>query len=567
LKNNGIKSTIVTLTVLAIAGCNNGVPNNTSIGNGLRPVPTIENFSDLEKEYVFTTKALTESYLLRKLLSWLGPPEKGPQLVKEIAFAIFKYPDLFRDVLHNPGLLGRINAVQAVIDRKAIDPPFAAFLDNSVPEFQVNTYTTGVQDIPKVAVDAAGNFIITWSSDQEGDGGYGVYAQRYNSAGTATGPELHVNNYTNSWQSWNDIAMDQDGDFVITWNSFGQDGSVYGIYARRYNKNGEPQPCPGTALDCTDGGEFRVNSFTESYQESPSIAMDKNGDFIITWFSYGQDDGGGIYAQRYKSDGEPKPCPAGAPECNATTGEFRVNSFTNGLQAGTSVAMDENGNFVVTWASYSADKADSDVRAQRYNSNGVITVPEFPVNITYTAGRQRYAYAAMDKNSNFMILWNSMDQDGDGNGVYARRFDSNGTQIVPGGCGSALPGCTPATGEFQVNSQTAGEQDWPQAVIDTDGDFVITWQSGDYYTPVGPDGSYIGVYARRYHASGAPEGPEFLVNSFTGGSQAEAAIGMSGLGDYIIAWCSGSYTIAENMQDGDLYGIYAKRYNSNGIAQ
>jgi len=38
-------------------------------------------------------------------------------------------------------------------------------------EFQVNTYTTGAQYFPSVAMDATGNFVVVWtSSGQDGDG-------------------------------------------------------------------------------------------------------------------------------------------------------------------------------------------------------------------------------------------------------------------------------------------------------------------------------------------------------------------------------------------------------------
>ena len=49
--------------------------------------------------------------------------------------------------------------------------------------------------------------------------------------------------------------MDDDGDFVITWQSHGQDGSGWGIYAQRYNAAGVKQ-----------GTEFRVNTYTLSHQ-------------------------------------------------------------------------------------------------------------------------------------------------------------------------------------------------------------------------------------------------------------------------------------------------------------
>ena len=62
----------------------------------------------------------------------------------------------------------------------------------------------------------------------------GIYAQRYNAAGAAQGGEFKVNTYTTNFQAGPSIAMERDGDFVITWSSLNQDGSNSGIYAQRY---------------------------------------------------------------------------------------------------------------------------------------------------------------------------------------------------------------------------------------------------------------------------------------------------------------------------------------------
>src|SRR5690606_36401463 len=66
-----------------------------------------------------------------------------------------------------------------------------------------------------------------------------------------------VNTYTTNFQRRPAVAMDSDGDFVVTWTSTYQDGSGYGVYGQRYDMN-------GNAL----GGEFRVNTTyfsTENY--------------------------------------------------------------------------------------------------------------------------------------------------------------------------------------------------------------------------------------------------------------------------------------------------------------
>ena len=94
----------------------------------------------------------------------------------------------------------------------------------------VNTFTTSNQNNPAVAIDADGDFVVTWqSSDQDGDGN-GIYAQRYNASGVAQGSEFLVNTFTTSYQSNSAVAIDADGDFVVTWHSDGQDGDGFGVY-------------------------------------------------------------------------------------------------------------------------------------------------------------------------------------------------------------------------------------------------------------------------------------------------------------------------------------------------
>ena len=54
------------------------------------------------------------------------------------------------------------------------------------------------------------------------------------------------------------------------------------------------------AAGTTQGSEFRVNGYTSHNQDSPAVAMDFSGDFVVAWSSYFQDGSyNGIYAQRY----------------------------------------------------------------------------------------------------------------------------------------------------------------------------------------------------------------------------------------------------------------------------
>ena len=381
-------------------------------------------------------------------------------------------------------------------------------------EFQVNTNTLNFQIRPSVATDSDGDFVVVWQSFSQDGSNYGIYGQRYNKTGTPAGTEFRINTTTADAQKDPKVAMDSDGDFVVTWTSYGQDGGGYGVYAQRYDNGG-----------LAVGAEFQVNTYTDYDQFDPSVAMDNDGDFVIAWEGLGQDgSGSGIYAQRYASTG-------------ATLGdEFRVNATTTSSQAFPSVAMDSNGDFVIAWSSRNQDGDGAGVYAQRYDNTGITLGGEFRVNTT-TTNYQEFPSVAMDSDGDFVISWSSYSQDGSNYGVYAQRYDNTGV-----GVGS----------EFQVNTYTDNFQNSSSVAMDNDGDYIVTWNSRYQ------DGSFYGIYAQRYDNTGATVGGEFQVNTYTTGSQLAPSATMDTDGNFVVAWQS------NGSQDGSSYGIYAQRY-SNAI--
>ncbi|MBC1236717.1 putative Ig domain-containing protein [Nostoc sp. 2RC] len=378
-------------------------------------------------------------------------------------------------------------------------------------EFKVNTYINNEQKNPTVAMDADGDFVIAWTTYGQDGSGFGIYAQRYNSAGIPQGNEFQINTSTSGDQINPTVAIDSTGDFVISWQS--QDESGNGIYAQRYNSAGVAQ-----------GGEFKVNTSSNGEQINPTIAMDADGDFVISWQSKDQDGSGyGIYAQRYNS--------AGVAQGN----EFRVNTYTIDHQSNPSIAMDADGDFVISWQSYYQDNSYYGIYAQRYNSAGVAQGGEFKVN-TYTLKDQRNSTVAMDAVGNFIISWSSLGQDGASYGIYAQRYNSAG--VAQGG-------------EFKVNTYTTSSQDNPTVAINAStGDFIISWQS------LGQDGSNDGIYAQRYNSAGVAQGNEFQVNTYTQSYQNSPTVAMASNGEFVISWQSLD-------QDGSVNGIYAQLYNSS----
>jgi hypothetical protein len=143
---NRIKSVLVSSIVLATISCTNSLPNNTKLSPQ-------ENFQDLDKEYIFTTKALTKLYLARKLKKWLDwenetPDVNSSKLIKELSYAKYKYAETFCEIINDPdntGLLETINDVNEVSDRSIIDIPFRNFLNSCSPP--LNTILVNVNAI------------------------------------------------------------------------------------------------------------------------------------------------------------------------------------------------------------------------------------------------------------------------------------------------------------------------------------------------------------------------------------------------------------------------------------
>ena len=96
--------------------------------------------------------------------------------------------------------------------------------------------------------------------------------------GTPLGDEFRVNTYTTGTQYNAEVAADPGGNFVVVWTDFVQDGSGFGVFAQRFGSSGAPL-----------GPEFRVNTYTTSFQWFASVAADSAGNFVVVWSAYGLD--------------------------------------------------------------------------------------------------------------------------------------------------------------------------------------------------------------------------------------------------------------------------------------
>ncbi|TAH47024.1 MAG: hypothetical protein EYC67_07680, partial [Betaproteobacteria bacterium] len=387
-------------------------------------------------------------------------------------------------------------------------------------------------------------------------------------------PEELVTTYTTDYQFDPAVAQLNGGGYVVVWTSRNQDGSGDGIYMQRFDASGLPVG-PESRVNATtsgsqveadvvglsdgsyvvvwtdqsgiDGSSYgvymqrysaaglalgtqqKVNTFTTNDQGQPSVAGYAGG-YIVTWYSNGQDGSGyGVYAQRYDN--------AGNPVLTNGVNEFRVNTTTSGNQYEPDVAAFSDGRFVVVWRSDNQDGSSAGVYAQRYNADGTTAGGEFRVNST-TANAQYETKVAALGGGGFVVVWRSDSQDGSSAGVYAQVYDSNGAAVG---------------GEFRVNETTAGGQYQPDVEALDGGGFAVTWRNDNY--DVSGTGSYQDVYVREYAANGTALTGQVKVNTPTDSqtSQYEPAIANLGSGNYVVVWRS-------DEQDGSLSGVYQQLF-------
>jgi hypothetical protein len=369
-------------------------------------------------------------------------------------------------------------------------------------EFQVNTYTTGNQRFSSVAADADGDFVVVWESAGQDGSSYGIVGQRYDTTGAAIGAEFRVNSYTTSNQLDPSVASDASGNFVVVWHSVpGQDGDGAGVFGQRYDSEGVPL-----------GTEFLVNSFTTGQEFHPSVASDASGNFVVVWRNYSVGNGG-IFGQRYDSEGV------------AQGGEFRVAAGND--TAYPSVASTANGNFVVVWVEYFSGGFGT--RGQRYDSQGVPQGNQFVVS---SDDLQYDPKVASDASGNFVVVVQSISFPNGTFEIFGNRFDSQGVPL----------------GGFVVNSYTTGHQSGPSVASDASGNFLVVWASP------GQDGSGDAVFGKRYDSEGTVQGEEFQINSFTTASQALPSAAVTDTNRFVVTWQSFG-------QDGNNNGIFGKRLN------
>jgi hypothetical protein len=212
-----------------------------------------------------------------------------------------------------------------------------------------------------------------------------------------------------------------------------------------------PSPTPTPPNPMYQSDVIVANTITTGNQRRPAVAAGTDNRFLVAWQSDATQAGFfDIKAQLFDRNGV------------KVGGEFQVDQAgANRIEYSPDMAG-ANGTYIVVWADFNQTVTDSEIWMRRYDTSGNPLGGAVQVN-TFTTGRQQLPAVAAAPGGQFVVVWESIGQDGSGAGVFGQAFGADGN---------------PSGTEFAVNTYTTGDQDRADVDMDADG-FTVAFEKGD----------------------------------------------------------------------------------------
>ena len=321
-----------------------------------------------------------------------------------------------------------------------------------------------------------GGWLVTWTGfDQSG---YGVYGKVYDRFGQQKSDAILINNLTVGDQVTPDVNLSKlfDGSIVHISESFGQNGSAWGVYQKLLSINGNPVGVETLVNAQINGNQFGAHGGRANSTVSSLV----NGGWVVAWTkspsSFLQDGGlqiadNAVFAQIFDQTG------------SRVGSAFQVNAISDGNQNRPTLIGLDDGGFAVAWWSWSGTRpgdAGWDIYIQRFSASGLRIGAEFRLN-DYTNSDQHSMSATRLADGKIVFTWSSVGQDGHNEfGIVGRIFDEKLNKI-----GS----------EFIINTYTPDRQITPSVSALGDGGFIVAWQSNQ-------NGQPEDIYSQRFDSQG-----------------------------------------------------------------
>ncbi len=283
----------------------------------------------------------------------------------------------------------------------------------------------GAESQPAVAALAGGRFVVAYTLN---DGGANKIAYRVVDAGGSAGAGHVLDTGASGDAAMPAVATLADGSFAVGWRS----GAT--VHVQQAAADGTPA-----------GAQQVYDALGSAY--SPALAALADGGYVVSW---GEINDGNVYAALSRA-------PASV---FVASGDGYAASTTTAAPL-PHVAALAGGGFVVAWDSYVNDPwgfANSDIFFQRFDAAGHAVGAVTQANVASGGGHDDADVAALSDGS-FLVAWQGAD--GDGNGIFGRRFDGDGNAID--------------SQEFGISQLRSGDQASADVTALAGGGFAGAW--------------------------------------------------------------------------------------------
>jgi hypothetical protein len=391
---------------------------------------------------------------------------------------------------------------------------------------------TDREECPTAAMDDGGRFIIAWEKMNESYSDVNILFRRFGAEGDPLGGNQRADDGAGRlWASAGGpcIAMDGSGRFAIAWEGCLDNGYDPDICFQRFDASAVPAGSAQTANDDT----------SHAGQMTPSIGMNRRGDFIIAWEDTRNNPGEhidflDIYFQRFDSLGHALGCNQMANDDTCGAGQYHP-----------AAAAGDDGTAVIAWHDNRIRMVPEPfgVYFQRVDAGGNALGANRKADTGGGVSSQSFPHAASDPAGGFIVVWEDERNGARNLDVYCRRFDADGNargaSIHTGGDAGGSDQCSPAV------------------AADGKGGFIVAWT--DERNAYQYDQETYDIYFERYDAAGKAAGPNRKVNEAAGRitDPTTPAVAADADGNFVIAWMDNRV---------HSWDIYCQRFDASGRA-
>jgi hypothetical protein len=294
------------------------------------------------------------------------------------------------------------------------------------------------QTYPAVACDDQnGRYLVVWEDNRGGY--YDIYGSVVKADGTPVASDFLISDdaeYVDDY--FPSVAFDGTR-YLVVWTS------IYDqIYGALVDKDG---------VVLGDPGIFMISTYDAFFPESPSVASDGNGNFLVAWLDW-RGDNADIYGALVNFASQ-----------NLTVTQLPdpISDAVN-AQEKPAIAFDGT-NYLVVWQDYRNSWDIADIYGARVSTAGVVQDAD-GIEITTAAGNQRYASVASDQDPtdpHCLVVW--QDNRWGDRDILGARLDKDGAVLDTGAL--ALP----------IATAEGSDQCYP-GVAFNGVNYVVAWTDG-----------------------------------------------------------------------------------------